>query len=124
MATTIFYTGKDGKAAQIKFPSRALAESYAKSLRGSVRYEDSDEAVPAVAVQKCPEGTAEAQKAATNTYYRSVKEPKHGRVVETREVRDVENEAERMAEHFGAARAAGQPMEDAFKDWDYVCGLV
>lgn len=121
MATTVFYTGKDGKASQITFPSRALAENYSKTVK-SPRLEDSDAAAPTVEVKKCPEATAEVQKAATNAYFRQVKEPKHGRVIV--EFRDSEHEAEMMAEHFGAAQAAGQPMEDAFKDWDYVRGLA
>lgn len=125
MATTVFFTGKNGKADKVTFPSRALAESYAKTVKGAL-LEDSDAAVPVVAVKVCPVGTVEAQRASTRSYYKSVKTPEGGVVVETSSsdgYHDAENRAELMAEHFGAARAAGQSMEDAFSDWDYIQGV-
>lgn len=117
MATTVYYTGKDGKASKVTFPSRALAESYAKTVR-SPRLEDSDAAVPEVTPTVCPVATAEVQRAATNAYYRSVKEPKDGRVVE--KAPDWRDMGELKAEHFIGARLAGQSMEDAYSDWDFM----
>lgn len=118
MATTVFYTDKSGKAVQATFPSRALAEGYARTVKGA-RLVDSAASAPVVEVQKCPVATAEVQKAATNAYYRAVKAPPKP----VREEREYdESYAERRMEHFADARAAGQAMEDAFSDWDYIQG--
>jgi hypothetical protein len=113
MATTVHFTGKDGKADKVTFPTRTLAEIYGKTVKGA-RFEETSSEVAAVAVQKCPVATAELQKNATKTYYRSVKTPKRGVVIESSE-----SEAEEMAEHFADCRAAGVPMQVAFEDWDY-----
>ncbi len=124
MATQVIYKGKDGKDNKVTLSTRVLAEKYAATIKGAT-LKDVEADVPEVSVTKCPEATADVQRAATNAYYRSVKDPKNGYVRErpAEESSESESEAEAMAEHFGAARCAGQPMSDAFKDWDFVRGL-
>lgn len=117
MASTVKFTGKDGKAASITFPTRALANTYAKTVKGATIV-DTDAAVADVQVTKCPEGTPELQREAARAYYT----PGTGLYVppSVAQARASENEAELMAEHFGAARCAGQSMADAQSDWDFV----
>ena len=106
---------KNGQAGKATFPTRQLAESYARSVKAP-RLEDLDLQIPDVQVQACPVATTGMQSQATGVYYRSVKEPKRGMVVETRE--DPETRHERMAEHFAEARVLGISQEAAWSDWD------
>lgn len=120
MSTTVVYTGKDGKDYKATFGTPQLAAMYAKTVRNP-RFEDSSTEAPVVEVKRCPVATADVQKAATNAYFRAVKEPKNGRVIHV-EDRSEEQNFELMSEHFGAARAAGQSMSDACSDWDFIQG--
>lgn len=122
MATKVQFTGKDGSTQVVTFGKRSVAETYAKTVKNAVLI-DSDASAPEVEVKACPAGTAEAQKASTNNYFRDVNAAKRGYVPESdRDDRQEEATFERMSEHFGAARCAGQPMEDAFNDWDFING--
>ena len=120
MATKISYQDKNGKpASMIVNGSREMAEKIAKSLKNPT-FSEVDADAPKVEVKVCPPGTAEAQREATNAFYAPVKAARRGTLV--REDESVEHQAERMMEHFGAARDAGQPLEDAWRDWDFVNG--
>jgi hypothetical protein len=115
---TVHYTAKNGQAAKATFPTEALASAYSKTVK-SARIVPSNMAVQAVNVTACPEGTVQAQQAATKAYYAEWRK-KPGQSVEAEDWRNsAENRAERQAEHFMAARFAGQSMEDAWADWDY-----
>lgn len=119
MATKVQFTAKDGSTQTLIFGKRSVAEAYAKTVKDAVLV-DSDASAPEVEVKACPAGTPEAQKASTNNYFRDVNAAKRGYVVEPATADDAEAEFERMSEHFGAARLAGQPMAEAFSDWDFI----
>ena len=130
MSARVSYLDKSGKACSATFPSRTMADTYAKGMRLGARayVEDVDMSIASVAIVACPEGTANMVKDASRTYAESWKDSSTIAAGQTRtdtrasrESRDnaEENRAERMAEHFGAAAAAGQCQEDAWKDWDY-----
>jgi len=116
MATKISYQDKNGKPTSVIVDSLEVAQKIAKSLKNCT-FSEVDVDAPKVEVKVCPPGTDEAQREATNAFYAPVKAARRGTVV--REDESVENQAERMMEHFGAARDAGQPLEDAWRDWDF-----
>lgn len=120
MGFKVEYTGKDGKAGSATFGSESAANTYARSVKGTVVPTGAD--APVVEATACPVGTIEAQKASTNAYFRAVKTPEVVVVAHPLRAYDAENRAELMAEHFGAARLAGQSSEDAWSDWDYING--
>ena len=134
MACTVHYIAKDGSSAQATFPTRGLAESYARTLRKVIRIEDVAVDAAPVAIVACAEGTEDDVKQANRNYRLSWKDSSRIAAGQTRRIetsvprasskratRDdsAENRAERMAEHFGAAACSGQSTEDAWDDWDY-----
>ena len=130
MSALVSFLDKSGKPCRATFPSRTLADAYAKGLRlgAHAKVWDLNVTIAPVAIVACPEGTADMVKDASRTYAESWKDSSTIAAGQTRtdtrasrESRDnaEENRAERMAEHFGAAAAAGQCQEDAWKDWDY-----
>lgn len=119
MATTVHFIQKNGTPAKATFPTRVLAESYARNVKGA-RFEDVAVQVAPVQVKACPVADASLQRAASSAYYSSVKEPKRGTVVEpTEQGMCAEQRAERMAEHFMEARLMSTSSEDAWSDWDH-----
>jgi len=118
MAHKVIYKDKSGKPTSTTFPTAELANAYARNIKGA-RVESSAADAPSVEVQRCPEGSAEAQRAATRAYYAPIEQARKGVVVAEREER-AENETELMMEHFADARAAGQSHEDAWADWDHL----
>lgn len=122
MATKVTYTDRSGKKCSLTLGSRSAAEAYARTVKGAV-LEDVETAAPVVEVKQCPAGTAEAQKAATNAFYAPIHAARHGVIVrEESDPSEAEHRAERMAEHFAESRAAGMPMDEAMRDWDFVQG--
>lgn len=121
MASTVRYTDKSGETASATFPTRALAESYARTVKAARIEDDALDAAP-MNVRRCPEGTAEAQHEASRAYHAMWRSCSPTLMDKTFEKELAEHEAEQMAEHFGAARCAGQAMEDAWADWDYMHG--
>jgi len=121
MAHKVTYVDKAGQPTSATFPTAALANAYARTIKGA-RVESSDINAPTIEVKRCPEGTAEAQRSATRAYYAPMAQARAGIVVAEHEERSPENETELMMEHFADARAAGQSHEDACADWDYISG--
>jgi hypothetical protein len=115
MATKVSYTDKSGKSVSATFPSRSLAEAYARSVRNP-KIEDVATHVEDVAVKVCPVGSLEAQSEASKAYYGQTKA---GSLYSRSRNDSEERLSERMAEHFAEARAAGQPMAVAWADWDF-----
>lgn len=119
MATKVTGTDrKTGKPTTMTFGTRAVAESYARSSMRGATFEDTDAAVE-TKVTACPVATAELQRAVTRAYYAPVDEARRGKVIEPERITS-EQFAEMQMEHFADARAAGQSMEDACRDWDHV----
>ena len=116
MATIVHFTQKNGQKSSATFPTRALAESYARGVK-SPTLTDTDAAVAQVQVQVCKVADFDTQRQATKAYYKSVKEPTGGIPV-VHAPMCAEQRAERKAEHFMEARITGQSMSDAQNDWD------
>lgn len=115
----VAFTNKQGARESRSFPSRILAESYARSVRNPTIEETIGEASE-VSVKVCPVGTMEAQRAASRAFYLQTKAGNlyNPNAASEARAQQAEQEAERMAEHFNEYRVSGLSMEDAWKDWD------
>lgn len=116
-AFRVTYVQKDGTSGRSTFPSEGLANTYARTVKGA-KVEPVEETVAPVVVKACPEGTIEAQQAATRDFYFTTKRGERYLPAPVRAVRDSENEAEIRAEHFNDCHVAGVSQEDAWADWD------
>jgi hypothetical protein len=133
VAHRVTHKDRSGKACKASFPTRALAEAYARTVRGAVIDETADQA-PTVVVTRGPDGTAEAQRAASKAFFPSAAERRGSaaprgayvspevaaRRASEERAEASERQAEAMGEFFAEARAMGVPMETAFADWDFV----
>jgi hypothetical protein len=120
----VTFTNKQGARETVGFPSRAIAESYARGVKSPVLTEDGVVATP-VAVKVVAAATAEDTRRATNAFYKAVNngekyQTEAVRVAnERREIAEArEHEAEQMAEHFAECRYAGRSHQEGFEDWD------
>src|SRR6185295_8669506 len=105
MAHKAIYRDRSGKPTSTTFPTAELANTYARNIKGA-RVESTDAEAPPVEVQRCPEGSAEAQRAATPAYYAPIVQAREGVVVAEHDARTPEDETELMMELFADARAA------------------
>ena len=112
MAFKLTYTDKSGNKQAVTFGVRALAENYSRTVRNACIEETLTHA-PVIAVCRVQDGTAQAQKEATERFYLGDRAALPG---------DSEEESEAMAEHFAEARTVGMCAEDAWADWDYSQG--
>lgn len=115
----VSFTNKNGTPGSSTFGSKALAEAYARTVKNAT-VEPVGVAAPEVAVKACPEGTAEAQRAASRDYYLTTKRGERYMpvTVRDRDAERAEREAEAMMEHFNEARIAGMSLADAWADWE------
>lgn len=113
MATKVTFVDKAGKTCSSTFPTRALAESYARTVRKPV-LEDVVVEVAQVAVQACPEGTLDAQRKATKAYYDGWKAPAVADAVQAQE--DGAPGEDEESDAYLAARFNGASPEDAWAD--------
>lgn len=116
MGFKVTFTDRSGKPASSTFGSKGAADTYARSVKGTVTPTGAD--APVVNATTCPTGTVELQKASTNAYFRAVKTPE----VEVVRSSNAPMGEEAMAEHFAEARIAGMAREDAWADWDALNG--
>ncbi len=119
MAFRVTYTEKNGSAGSATFPSRAVAEVYARS-RKNARIEETDVACSPVTVKACPVADFDMQREATRAFHT----PDAGLYVPpaVARARSEEQYAEQRAEHFADCRAAGVDMQTACEDWDFIQG--
>ncbi len=117
MGFKVSFTDRAGKPASLTFGSKGAADTYARSVKGSVVPTDAD--APVVEAAACPEGSLDLQKAATNAYFRAVKTPEV--VVVVSPAREPVAE-EAMAEHFFESRVVGMSPSDTWADWDALNG--
>jgi len=104
------YLNSDGSPGSVVLPE-SVAAIYARSVKNPVLEPVSE--ASEVEVECCPEGSQEAQRAASKLY--------HVRgVVGAREPEGdpAEQAAEQMSEHFAGRVGRGQSMDDCWKEWD------
>jgi len=123
-AFRVSYTAKDGKPETRVFPSQAVADMYARSVRGA-KVEPVDMEVKDVGVQKVPEATLDDLRTAAKTFYLQTKkgdkfDPRPAPTVAKKKsaafADKEEHAAELDMEAWGAARAAGLAPDDAWKE--------
>ena|ERR1019366_9275104 len=112
MSYSVIFSDKAGKLQRVTFGTLPIAQNYSKTVKG--RVEESSILAPVIAVCRVQDGTAQAQKEATERFY-----------LGDRAALPVDSEAdesasEAMAEHFAEARTVGMCAEDAWADWDSV----
>lgn len=117
MSFKVTFTNKDGSNGSSTFGCPVMAARYAKSVKNGVVV-SSEIAAPVVAVQACPEGTVEAQKAASRDFYLTTKRGELYTPAPVRAAQVSECRGEAMMEHFNECRVAGVSSEDAWADWD------
>lgn len=117
----VSFVAKNGVIESRTFGTRQMAEGYARCVKKPTIEEVVGEA-PTPTVTVCPTATEDMQRQAAKEYYMQTKGGEKYVPRAQREAMASENRAERMAEHFADARAAGQAMEDAWSDWDYIQG--
>jgi hypothetical protein len=94
-----------------------MANAYAKTVKNG-KVVPVETAAPAVSVTTCPEGTVEAQKAASRDFYLTTKRGERYVPAAVREDLSAERRAERKFEHFNEYAVMGLSREDAFADWE------
>lgn len=101
----VSFLDKSGKLCTASFPSRTIAEAYAKSVKKPTIEEIAGDAKP-VQVQRIAEGTAEKQREASRAYYLQTARGELYVPPAVLAERAEEYRAEAMAEHFaeGAVR--------------------
>jgi hypothetical protein len=117
MAFRVTFTQKNGTPGKATFPSEALANSYARTVKAA-KVEPVEAEVAPVVVKACPVGTVDAQKAASRDFYLTTKRGDLYVPAPVRAAQVSESEGETMMEHFNECRVMGVSSEDAWTDWD------
>lgn len=125
MAFRVTYTEKNGSRGSAIFPSRTVAEIYARGVK-SPEITEVDMIAKAVEIKHCPEGTADAQREASRAYFAAVSDgqkyitpTEQTKRAEERAYEASEHEAEICMERYGAARLNGACENEAL---DYANG--
>ena len=112
----VTFTNKNGTPGSSTFGSERMANAYAKTVKNG-KVSPVETSAPVVSVQTCPEGTVEAQRAASKDFYLTTKRGERYVSANVREGRSSENRSERMMEHFNEYAIMGM-SHAAFEDWE------